>query len=416
MRTTMAAAGDNNHNNHNHNSSHDNNYDIDPPAPLIDPSLLAGLSESDRKEALAAAAAAQRAEERAEQRALERALKRKEEERRREREVEEERQEQRLLQKQQQQRQGALSGEEDAAPSLVYVPKRRRLVGDPHTHSSDRNEGGEAEQTNRHESSRSSNGSSANATTTGLKHPNLGNGRRGGGSTGRSKHEETVAAAAAPVLSEREAEYVRKAYLGKSSGLLDAGSAPADASDAKSRRKDVRSKKPTFKFRWDNTDDTAVDDDPLYGSIPAVHNRGAASTAATFQPPTRAYSSQHPPRGGGRGRSGRSGPPPASSAAMDTVLTKPLGAMTSRDWRIFRENYEINVRGGKAPSPLRAFRESNPPLHELIVQALERDLKFREPTPIQRQAIPIGLQRRDLIGLAETGTDSKIRERLVVPF
>lgn len=28
---------------------------------------------------------------------------------------------------------------------------------------------------------------------------------------------------------------------------------------------------------------------------------------------------------------------------------------------------------------------------------------FQEPTPIQRQAIPIGLQNRDIIGIAETG-------------
>lgn len=28
----------------------------------------------------------------------------------------------------------------------------------------------------------------------------------------------------------------------------------------------------------------------------------------------------------------------------------------------------------------------------------------QEPTPIQRQAIPIGLQNRDIIGVAETGS------------
>lgn len=29
---------------------------------------------------------------------------------------------------------------------------------------------------------------------------------------------------------------------------------------------------------------------------------------------------------------------------------------------------------------------------------------WQEPTPIQRQAIPIGLQNRDIIGVAETGS------------
>jgi hypothetical protein len=344
--------------------------------PLIDPALLAGLSESDRQEALAAAATAKRAEERAEQRALERAVKRKEEERRRERELDEQQQQQQQQQRRRQhlqlQQQGTQIGEGDMshAPSLVYVPKRRRLAADPQSASTAVVD--EDVQRNGNGSSRS-NGASANAPTV-PKKPNLGSG----------KGDEDVAAAA-PVLSQRETEYVRKTYLGKSSGLLDAATAPADASDAKSRKRDVRSKKLTFKFRWDNAEDTAVDDDPLYGggsiaAVPAVLHRPAAPSA---QRQPKARSSSQPPRGG-RGHSRRGGPPPSTSsstAMMDTVLTKPLEAMSSRDWRIFRENYEINVRGGKAPSPLRSFRESNPPLHELISSSASRPPSKGRPSP-----------------------------------
>jgi hypothetical protein len=376
--------------------------DSDKQPPLIDPALLAGLSESDRQEALAAAAAAKRAEERAEQRALERALKRKEEERRRERGLEEAQQ---RIKQQQQQQQGAQIGERDIShsPALVYVPKRRRLAEDPQ--NTPATPGYDDVQLNGNGSSRS-NGSFENAPIA-SKQPSFRNGARSSG-TSSSKHEDATAAAAAPVLSQREAEYVRKTYLGKSSGLPDA--APVEASDAKSRKRDVRSKKLTFKFRWDNAEDTAVDDDPLYGgggsiaAVPAALHRPAA--ASSHRQPNARSSSQA--ARGGRGHFSRGGPSASSTAMMDTVLTKPLEAMTSRDWRIFRENYEINVRGGKAPSPLRSFRESDPPLHELILEALERDLQFREPTPIQRQAIPIGLQRRDLIGLAETGMENGI--------
>ena len=76
--------------------------------------------------------------------------------------------------------------------------------------------------------------------------------------------------------------------------------------------------------------------------------------------------------------------------------------MTARDWRIYRENYEIVVKGGRAPPPLRNFKEAQ--LHPALLQSIEMVLKYTEPMPIQRQAVPIGLQRRDLIGIAETGS------------
>ena len=78
--------------------------------------------------------------------------------------------------------------------------------------------------------------------------------------------------------------------------------------------------------------------------------------------------------------------------------------MTPRDWRIIREDFDIRVRGGKAPNPLRSFRESDPPIHKDILYAIEEVMKYKDPSPIQRQAIPIGLRRRDMIGIAETGS------------
>ncbi|EDV30846.1 uncharacterized protein Dana_GF15062 [Drosophila ananassae] len=75
--------------------------------------------------------------------------------------------------------------------------------------------------------------------------------------------------------------------------------------------------------------------------------------------------------------------------------------MTERDWRIFREDYNITIKGGKIPNPIRSWSESGFPRE--IIDIIDK-VGYKEPTPIQRQAIPIGLQNRDIIGVAETGS------------
>ncbi|KAF7255685.1 hypothetical protein EG68_07229 [Paragonimus skrjabini miyazakii] len=80
---------------------------------------------------------------------------------------------------------------------------------------------------------------------------------------------------------------------------------------------------------------------------------------------------------------------------------KALSQMCERDWRIFREDYGIATKGGNIPNPIRSWDEmdTSSELREVI-----RKVGYTEPTPIQRQAIPIGLQNRDIIGVAETGS------------
>ena len=98
---------------------------------------------------------------------------------------------------------------------------------------------------------------------------------------------------------------------------------------------------------------------------------------------------------------------------------KSLDEMKERDWRIFREDFSIAARGlclclrvpplghgcntligGHIPHPLRSWRESAIPI--AILDVVDK-IGYKEPSPIQRQAIPIGLQNRDIIGIAETG-------------
>lgn len=80
---------------------------------------------------------------------------------------------------------------------------------------------------------------------------------------------------------------------------------------------------------------------------------------------------------------------------------KSLEEMADRDWRILREDFSISTKGGKIPYPLRSWKES--PLPPEILGIVD-NLGYEQPTPIQRQAIPIGLQNRDIIGVAETGS------------
>jgi ATP-dependent RNA helicase DDX23/PRP28 len=80
---------------------------------------------------------------------------------------------------------------------------------------------------------------------------------------------------------------------------------------------------------------------------------------------------------------------------------KDVAEMTERDWRIFREDYNITIKGGKIPEPIRCWKESG--IQKELLEIIDK-VGYKDPTPIQRQAIPIGMQNRDIIGVAETGS------------
>jgi ATP-dependent RNA helicase DDX23/PRP28 len=80
---------------------------------------------------------------------------------------------------------------------------------------------------------------------------------------------------------------------------------------------------------------------------------------------------------------------------------KKLEEMSERDWRIFREDFDIRIQGGRATLPLRYWSEGNLPSE--VIKAIDA-VGYEKPSPIQRQAIPIGMAKRDIIGIAETGS------------
>jgi ATP-dependent RNA helicase DDX23/PRP28 len=200
-------------------------------------------------------------------------------------------------------------------------------------------------------------------------------------------------------LTDKERELIKYSYLGKSAVETE-----ETHLEKKKKLRGKKKKKNTFRFEWDDADDTLDDADPLYSGVAATsknitHPSSKHPTAAASQ-----FNKKRP----------RTTPVPGSGGnnnyynRKDSVMTKPLESMTSRDWRIFRENFDIVVKGGKAPPPMRNFREAPSPelptLHPALLDAIENVMKYTDPSPIQRQAIPIGLQRRDLIGIAETGS------------
>jgi ATP-dependent RNA helicase DDX23/PRP28 len=80
---------------------------------------------------------------------------------------------------------------------------------------------------------------------------------------------------------------------------------------------------------------------------------------------------------------------------------KPVQEMNTRDWRIFREDFQIFIRGGRVPNPMRIWAEG--PLPWELLEAIHK-VGYAKPTPVQMQTIPIACQCRDLIAVAETGS------------
>lgn len=80
---------------------------------------------------------------------------------------------------------------------------------------------------------------------------------------------------------------------------------------------------------------------------------------------------------------------------------KKLEHMRERDWRIFKEDFNISTKGGSIPNPMRSWAESNLPKKLLDVV---HQVGYTDPSAVQRAAIPIALQSRDLIGVAVTGS------------
>jgi len=207
-----------------------------------------------------------------------------------------------------------------------------------------------------------------------------------------------------PSETDVATEIIRQRYMGADTNT--------STFSAKKKRKRTTEKK--FNFEWNAEEDTSPDYNPLYAtrSENNFFGRGRLGGFADDKNDTlarqyaRAIEERDPEAGRERAmeilemerrrreEGGRNG--------IDKHWSeKKLEHMRERDWRIFKEDFNIATKGGSIPNPMRSWKESGLP--QRLLDIVDQ-VGYTEPSAVQRAAIPVALQSRDLIGVAVTGS------------
>ncbi|KAJ5681934.1 Pre-mRNA-splicing ATP-dependent RNA helicase prp28 [Penicillium maclennaniae] len=203
--------------------------------------------------------------------------------------------------------------------------------------------------------------------------------------------------------TEAQAALVKQRYMGVEQ---------RSTFSAKNKRKRTTDRK--FNFEWNTEEDTSLDYNPLYqhrheanffgrGRLAGFGEDVADSVARKY---AQALETRDAESGGLRAKEilemERRRREESSRSQLDKHWSeKSLANMRERDWRIFKEDFNISTKGGGIPNPMRSWEESDLPRR--LLELIDR-VGYKEPSPIQRAAIPIALQNRDLIGVAVTGS------------
>ena len=223
--------------------------------------------------------------------------------------------------------------------------------------------------------------------------------------------------------SERERQEQLEQFRKQYAGMRD------ETEKMKKMKQKAERTKHKFQFDWSKDDDTSRDANPLYDAkhdVKLLFGRGTiAGVDARMQMEANHRYENAMGRRGGNTENTKSRSYDADeenarridkhSRALEKYdnqydkkketthwSSKPLEQMNERDWRIFREDFNITFKGGKVPNPMRAWSE-NELLPKEILRAIEK-VGYKKPSPIQMASIPIGLLKRDVIGVAETGS------------
>ncbi|TQD95551.1 hypothetical protein C1H46_018844 [Malus baccata] len=205
---------------------------------------------------------------------------------------------------------------------------------------------------------------------------------------------------------DKELEAIKEQYLGSK----------------KPKKRVIKpSEKFRFSFDWENTEDTSRDMNALYQNpheAQLLFGRGFRAGMDRREQKKLAVKYERELREEIRKKDGVEERPEEAAAQRlkeeaaemyDTFdmrvdrhwTDKKLEEMTERDWRIFREDFNISYKGSRIPRPMRSWAESK--LSEELLKTVEK-AGYKKPSPIQMAAIPLGMQQRDVIGIAETGS------------
>lgn len=138
-----------------------------------------------------------------------------------------------------------------------------------------------------------------------------------------------------------------------------------------------KSRKSKFNFEWHNSEDTLLDYKPLT-SLRVNDLLKSKKSIDSLNKLEETYIGRH-------------------------WTEKSLNEMTDRDWRIFKEDFQISTKGNSIAQPLRNWTELNLIPKDLL-EIITKKLNFENPTSIQRVTIPNAVNNRSLIGIASTGS------------
>ena len=207
-----------------------------------------------------------------------------------------------------------------------------------------------------------------------------------------------------PHIEEAQQNLIRQRYMG----------ADHNQSTFSAKKKRRRTTEKKFNFEWNTEEDTSPDYNPLYqaraeanfygrGRLGGFSDDLADGVARKY---ARALEERDLESGSARAQEmlemERRRKEEGGRASLDKHWSeKKLDHMRERDWRIFKEDFNISTKGGAIPNPMRSWAESGLPKRLLDVVD---QVGYKEPSAVQRAAIPIALQSRDLIGVAVTGS------------